>query len=197
MVKFVEMSRAEGKAFLDRFLRETPEQLERLRELAAATGGPRPEELDLTPASLTPLWTWAMPRLRWRSGYTPPPLGEPGGRVPPEALEPEDQLPSWFDAGIPGWARWSADSLWLIDGLARYLGETLIAHVPRAKWVAGHARTKGYMYQNHPVVTGLPTDDSEPMDSVGVIAARELLQLPGPNTLRDTYDAWTTSWGRG
>lgn len=191
VVRFVEMSRPEAEAFLDRFLSETPQQLERLRRLATTTGGPRPEALDLSPGSLTPLWTWAAPRLAFRSGYTPPPLGEPGGRVPLDALEPEGQLPSWFDPVVPGWARWSADSLWLIDGLARYLGETLVTHVPRARWAAGHARTKGYVYQHQPVVTGLPTDDSQPMASVTIIAARVLLPSPGPTTLRDLYDAWT------
>ena len=50
------------------------------------------------------------------------------------------------------------DSLRLIDGLARHLGETRVTQVPGAKWVAAHSRTKGYQYQNHPVVTGLPTD---------------------------------------
>lgn len=191
MVRFVQLTRSEAKAFLDQFLAETPQALDRLRELAASSGGPRAEELDLTAASLDPLWTWAAPRLSWRDGYTPPPPGDPGGRIAPDALEPEDQLPSWFDPVVPGWARWSAASLWLIDGLARYLGETLVAEVPKATWTAGHARAKGYQYENHPVVTGLPADDSEPMASVAIIASRVLLPTPGPSTLRDLYDAWT------
>ena len=83
------------------------------------------------------------------------------------------------------------DSLWLMDGLARYLGETLVTQVPGAKWVAAHSRTKGSVYQNHPDVTGLPTDDSEPMASVSIIASRVLLPTPGPRTLTDLYDAWT------
>jgi hypothetical protein len=173
------------------FISEMPQQLNRLRELCATTGGPRPEQLDLTAPSLGPLWAWAAPRLSWRAGYTPPAPGEPGGRVSPDTLEPDDQLPSWFDPIVPGWARWSASSLWLIDGLARYLGETLITEVPKSRWAAGHSRTKGYMYQNHPVVTGLPADDSEPMDSVAIIASRVLLPTPGPGSLRDLYDAWT------
>ena len=191
MVRFVELSRPEAKAFLDRFQRQTPQQLERLRQLATITGEPQPEQLDLTASSLSPLWTWATPRLSWRSGYAPPTPGEPGGRLPLDVLELEDQLPSWFDPVMPGWARWSVDSLWLMDGLARYLGETLVTQVPGAKWVAAHSRTRGYMYQNHPVVTGLPTDDSEPMASVSIIASRVLLPTPGPRTLTDLYDAWT------
>ena len=63
MVRFVELSRPEAKAFLDRFQRQTPQQLERLRQLATTTGGPQPEQLDLTASSLSPLWTWATPRL--------------------------------------------------------------------------------------------------------------------------------------
>ena len=57
--------------------------------------------------------------------------------------------------------------------------------------MAGHARPKGYLYQNHPVLTGLPSDDSEPMASVAIIASRVLLQTPGPRTLRDLFDVWT------
>lgn len=191
MVRFIELSRPEARAFLDRFTSETPQHLDRLRERAGATGGPPPEQLDLTASSLNRLWTWAAPRFSWRDGYTPPAPGEPGGRVSLDALEPEDQLPSWFDPLVPGWARWSADSLWLIDGLGRYLGQTLVEEIPGAKWVAGHSRTKGYLYQNHPVITGLPADDSQPMASVAIIASRVLLPTPGPSTLRDLYDAWT------
>ena len=191
MVRYMGLSRSEAKSFLARFLGETPQSLARLLELAATTGGPRSKELDLTAASLDPLWTWAAPRLSWREGYSPPAPGEAGGRVALNALEPEDLLPSWFDPVVPGWARWSAGSLWMIDGLARYLGETLVAEVPKAKWVAGHARPKGYVYQNHPVLTGLPSDDSEPMASVAIIASRVLLPTSGPRTLRDLFDAWT------
>lgn len=190
MVRFVELSRSEAKSFLDRFQDETPERLAALRDLTSSTGGPHADQLDLTPASLEPLWSWAAPRLSWREGFTPPPLGEPGGRVSPEELEPEDQLPGWFDPIVPGWARWSAGSLWLVDGLARYLGETLVTQVG-ARWAAGHARTRGYVYQNHPVVTGLRTDAVQPMASVAIIAGRVLQPTPGPRTLRDLYTAWT------
>ena len=127
MVRFVELSRPEAKAFLDRFQRQAPQQL------------------DLTSSSLSPLWTWATPRLSWRSGYAPPTPGEPDGRLPLDVLELEDQLPSWFDPVVPGWARWSVDSLWLMDGPARYLGQRLVTQVPGAKWMAAHSRTKDYV----------------------------------------------------
>ncbi|MFC3689271.1 hypothetical protein [Aquipuribacter hungaricus] len=191
MVRFVALSRPEAAAYLERFLGETPQALARTVELAASLDGPRPGIFDLSAASLDPLWGWAAPLLSWRDGYTPPAPGEPGGRVPLDVLEPEDELPSWFDPVVPGWARWSAESLSLIDGLARYLGETLVREVPTARWVAGHARARGYMYQNHPVVTGLPVDDSEPMASVAVIASRVLLPTPGPRTLGDLFHTWT------
>jgi hypothetical protein len=191
VVEFVRLSRGEAKAFLLRFVSETPERLEQLRELVTVAGGPEADALDLTPASLDPLWRWAAPQLSWRDGYVPPPPGEPGTRVALDGIEPEDLLPSWFDPHVPGWARWSATSLWLIDGIARYLGETLVAQVPRARWAVGHSRTRGYMYQNHPVVTGLPLDEAQPMASVAIIASRVLLPTPGPRTPRDLYDAWT------
>jgi hypothetical protein len=88
--------------------------------------------LDMTPGSLEPLWSWAQPRLSWREGYQPPPRGLPGPRVPLEDLEPIEELPAWFVPDL--WSDFSASSLWLIDGLARYLGECLLDHVPGARW---------------------------------------------------------------
>lgn len=192
MVRFVEMSRPEARAFLERFLAETPGRLQALREQCSSTGGPSAQSLDLTPDSLDPLWSWAAPRLAWRDGYQSPPPGEPGGRVPLDQLEPEDQLPSWFDPVVSGWARWSAESLWLLDGLARYLGETVLASVPGARWTAGHARRRGYAYENHPVLTGLPAEDIAPVWSTAIVAARALQPGPGPASLKALHDVWVT-----
>jgi hypothetical protein len=51
-----------------------------------------------------------------------------------EVLEPLEELPAWFDPALLRWPAFSASSLWLIDGLARYLGECLRDHVPGARW---------------------------------------------------------------
>lgn len=191
MVAFVNMTRAEGKAYLQQFLGENDAALARLHEQAAGSGGPT--TLDLSPASLGPLWDWAVPRASWRDGWVPVPLGEMPGQIYAQDLEPADQLPSWFAFPSVN-ARFSAETLWLLDGLGRYLGQTLVASVPGAKWVAGHNRHKGYMYENHPVVRIGP-QEWEPMHSAGIVLGRALAPWsagPGPASLADLYTAWTT-----
>jgi hypothetical protein len=75
MVEFVGMSRAEAKEDLARFLGEMESGLRRVVDEAATSGGPAAEAWDRTPASLDPVWEWAVPRLSWRPGYQPPGLG--------------------------------------------------------------------------------------------------------------------------
>jgi hypothetical protein len=155
------MSRAEAKEYLARLLDEMDAGLRGVMDEAAASGGPTAEEWDRTPASLAPVWEWAVPRLSWRAGYEPPALGMPGPRIAADQLEPADQLPSWFHhPSAASYAEFSAGTLWLIDGLGRYLGETVLATVPGTSWAAGHSRTKGYMFQNQPVISGLAEEES-------------------------------------
>lgn len=195
MVSFLTMGALEAKAFLASFLETTPQRLKELRQQSSTQGGPPPEVLDLTPASLEPLWSWAHPRLSWREGYQPRPWGQSGPRVPVEGMEPLGELPAWFDPALSRWSAFSASSLWLIDGLARYLGQCLLEHVPGARWEVGKAR-KGYVYQNHPVIVGLPlSDPAQPMWSVSIIAGRALQPSPGPSTLMDLYTVWTNRSG--
>ncbi|GGC05858.1 hypothetical protein [Cellulomonas carbonis] len=186
MVTFVEMSAAEAKAFLEQFLAHGPERLDALRRRLVADGAAREDELDLSAASLEPVWAWAVPRLSWRAGYEPPPLGMPGPRGPAGELEPADELPEWFDARYHDAWRFSAKTLWVVDGVARYLAECLVAAVPGARWVVGRSRSKGYVYQNHPVVTGLPLDDVEPVALVLVAAGKALDGRP--SSLRDLFE---------
>ena len=90
-----------------------------------------------------------------------------------------------------GRAHFSAGTLWLIDGLGRYLGETVIANAPRTRWAAGHARAKGYMFQNQPVVHGL-ADEESPLHTTAIVVARALRADPvrGATSLREVYDTW-------
>ena len=156
MVEFVSMTRAQAAEYLARFLAEMPACEQRLADTTAATGGPSTQSLDHTPASLEPLWEWAAGRFAWRDGYTPPPLGMPGPRIDPADLEPAAQLPSWFHhPSGAGYARFSAQTLWLIDGLGRYLGNTVVRTIAGTRWQAGHARDNGYAFQNQPVIAGL------------------------------------------
>lgn len=192
MVHFRSLTRQEAKAYLSEFCAENPERIDELRRRAASGGGPSPHELDLSPASLEPLWAWARPQLAWREGYRPPVGAEPPRRVSTDELEPPAQLPSWFDPAVPGWSTYSAATLWLIDGLARYFGECLVATVPSARWAVGHARRKGYAYQNHPVVSGLPSGECEPMWVVAVTVQKALTSAADePDALTRLYAVWT------
>ena len=189
MVSFVTMTPPEAKAFLAAFLDQTPQRLADLSEQCALQGGPPPHVLDLSPASLAPLWEWAEPRMSWREGYQPPPLGSSAPRIPREDIEPLDALPDWYDYDRGDWV-FSASTLRLIDGLARYLGECFLHDIPGTRWKVGKNRHKGYVYQNQPVITGLP-DDRQPMAGVSITASRALQSAPGSNTLFYLYTVWT------
>jgi hypothetical protein len=59
----------------------------------------------------------------------------------------------------------------------------------------GKSRRKGYFFQNHPVIVGLPVGDPvEPMWSVSILAGRALQPSPGPSTLMDLYTVWTNRY---
>ena len=184
---FVTMTKAEANSYLDVFLSEMAPSLNRF----ARSVGP---ELTYSPGSLEQVWRVLVPAIAWRAGYVPPALGEPGPRVPEADLEPPQDLPSWFHhPSGAGYARFSAETLWLIDGAARYLGETAIRNIG-GRWASGNARIKNYMYQNQPVLTDLATDPLSPIQTCAVLAARALRQSaePGPQTLAEAYDGWRT-----
>jgi hypothetical protein len=184
---FVSMTRSEAKAYLDRFLDEMGPSLDRF---AASVD----RELTYTQESLERVWNAAAPKLAWRLGYTPPALGQPGPRIASEQLEAPQDLPSWFHhPSGAGYARFSAETLWVIDGAARYLGETFIRNVG-GRWASGDARTEGYVYQNQPVLTDITTDPLSPMQTCAVLVARALRPSPeqGPHGLADVYDVWCT-----
>lgn len=182
---FVDMSRDEARAFLARFLEEMPQRLEWLDAEAAGS-----VELDFSVDSLGALWDWAAPRFSWRRGYAPPPLGMPGPQIDPAELEPAEELPSWFHhTSSAGYAELSSESLWLLDALGRYLGETVIRNNSGTAWKAAHSRRAGYMFQNQPVIDGLD-DDFNPVHACAGLARRALQPTPagGPKTLLDLYD---------
>lgn len=190
VVEFVRMTRAQAREYLTRFLAEMPASQLRLADTAAATGGPTAQAHDHTAESLGPLWQWAATRLAWRPGYTPPPLGMPGPRIDPSDLEPPEQLPSWFHhPSGAGYAQFSADTLWLLDGLGRHLGNTVVHTIPGARWEAGHARAQGYALQNQPVIAGLG-DEIMTIEVCAALAAKAL--TGGQRTLRDAYDNWAS-----
>ncbi len=182
---FVAMTRSNAKAFFDVFLSEMEPALSRF----ASTIGC---ELTYAADSLEQVWEAVVPKLAWRSGYTPPDVGQPGPRIAPEQLEPPQDLPSWFHhPSAAGYARFSAETLWLIDGAARYFGETFIRNVG-GRWASGDAETEGYMFQNQPVIARITAEPVSPIQTCAVLVARALKPSAqqGPHILADVYDHW-------
>lgn len=183
--EFVSMTRSEATAYLDRFLDEMEPSLDRFARSVDC-------ELTFLPGSLEQVWNAVVPKLAWRAGYTPPVLGQPGPRICEEELEPAKDLPSWFHhPSGAGYARFSAETLWLIDGAARYLGKTVIRSLG-GSWAPGDARTAGYMFQNQPVIVGIVDKPVSPTQTLAVLVARALRdgREQGPRTLVDVYDNW-------
>lgn len=182
---FLAMTKAEASIYLDRFLGEMGPCLDRL----AATVGC---ELNPRKGSLSLLWSRVVPALAWRAGYTPPSIGHPGPPIDAEAIEPPEILPSWFHhPSGAGYARFSMETLWLIDGAARYLGEMVVSNLG-GRWVSGEGDVDGYLFQNQPVVAGVTPEPVSPMQTCAVLVSRALKQgtEPGPQTLVDVYEAW-------
>lgn len=185
---FTAMNRPEATSYLSHFLTDQQGSLTRLASEIEL-------ELAFSPNSLEPVWDAIVPKLAWRAGYKPPALGEPGPRVDGRQLEAPEVMPTWFHhPSGPGYARFSADTLWLIDGTGRYLGEVLV-RTSDGRWETGHARSKGYMLQNQPVIAGAGAAPISPFQTCAVLAARALRQGPeqGPRTLIDAYNAIRTS----
>lgn len=191
MADFINFDRARARAYLAEFINEMEPCLDRLRSRSESTGGPSAAELDLSPASLDPLWDWARTGFAWREGYEPPAhTGLPGPRI--EAIEPLEELPSWFqDPGLHSDARFSFDTVWLIDGLGRYLGETAVRHLDGFSWRVGHSRVKHYQFENQPVIAG-PPDEVQPFNLMSG-AANWVLNPARPveaPTLAETFERW-------
>lgn len=107
-LEFAEVSRPEAEAFLADLVARAPERAEALRAEVAATGG---HELDYSPASLVPLWTWVLRRVR------------PPGRWRRRRAD-----------AAPIRTRLDAGDLELAERIAAYAGEVVRRAVPGAGW---------------------------------------------------------------
>jgi hypothetical protein len=192
MTGFASMTRAQAKDYLRQFLAEAPESLARLDVLLRAAGV-APVSGDLSPESLDRAWAGARTVLAWAPGYVPPPLGAPSPPPDRTAPGPPAMLPSWFaHEPHPSYAQFSADTLWVIDGLARHLAEVVLARVPGTAWAAGHSTRKGYLHEGAPVVTGLGAE-LNPRWTVSTVVGHELrggAPQGAPSTIRGLYETW-------
>ena len=188
---WIDLSREEAEAYLEQFLREQPERLEQLVRLSESSGGPRPELLDYSPQSLVPLWRWARQRLSWNAAYEPPAvIGDPPRHVPVrEDLPPPGEVPSWAGAHPREFARFSAETLWLIDMITRYFAEVLRRANPDACWQVAHSRISGEVNENQPVLKWA-AGNVNPRSILVVIASRELWAMADPDgeELKGAFD---------
>src|SRR4051812_46849925 len=106
---FVAMTGSQAEDYLLGFLDEMASCLDRFRSSIQV-------ELTFSPESLATVWNALLPHLAWREGWAPPEDGRPGIPIPDDAMESAERLPSWFHhpSGV-GYARFSVQTLWLID----------------------------------------------------------------------------------
>lgn len=166
-----ELSRAEAQAYLDTFVAETPQRRAALRDLVRRGGEFDASELDESPESLTPLWAWARRRFAYHPEYDWTALRP--RRLGAEDLPPLTELPSWVGGDIRDSARFTPDTLWLIDMVTRELAVVLQRMNPQAEWRVGHRRRPGYVDQNKPVLAW-GDDDLNPLRKVQVLVAKEI-----------------------
>lgn len=196
MRNYFEMTRAEADDYLAVFLTEMPASRRRLADTLAQHGADPGLADEFTPASLDPIWNALTPLFAWQDLYLPPdPMTQPSAVAPLEGLGDLTELPSWFtDKGGYGLEHFSPRTLWLIDGIARHLGNVLVEHDNFA-WAVGHGPQRGnahYAYQNQPIVLGKGHgNDWSTLMSSAVLISRELDgRSLSDAPLKDMYEAW-------
>lgn len=174
MVVFAELSAEAARTHLRRFIDELPASFRQLIDLARAGDGPDAAVFDYSEESLDPIWKWALSRVRRRQGE---PLASGGAW-------PGTDLPSWVEDRVPFWGQFDDRTLWVVDSVGRYLGETLVRTVPGAHWAVGQAPRRNYVYRNHPVVVAPHRPNSmEPLHAVGNLVYRYLDGDEGPDLM--------------
>jgi hypothetical protein len=136
LVDFSELPIADAESYRRRYLEEQPERLRRFGRLVASTGGPAEEELDLSADSFDGVGRWLVELCRGRYGVlTGSPFMLPVAEWRRQFPGEPDGLPPWC---APGAERAPSPLppmlLWIVDGLAAYLGECLIGEVEGLHW---------------------------------------------------------------
>lgn len=186
---FHTLSRREAQSYLDQFLAEMPAGAARLAETLQDQGADSALVSDFAPSSLSNVWVAVAPLFSWQDLYqpaNPPERWSPA--APVEGLGDLSALPSWFTTSTGyGLEHFSPHTLWLIDGVARHLGNVL-AHTNGWVWKVGSGRS-GDVFHNQPVIAG-PLNEHSPLMSTAVIVSRHLKGGEGRDTLLETYENW-------
>lgn len=175
-IDFHELTKDRAQDLMDRWLADEPARLAWLADRVAAAKGRLVDRadvvLDLSPDSLVPLWRRVRKQLRWRS--------------PGEMFDPA-RLPVWANSS-PGYnhSRFSDDTLWLVDAVARYWA-TVLSRATGDRWILGRSRVPGYVDQNMPI---LEKYDGSPVVPMVVNASIDLKhdRRAGDHELRRLFD---------
>lgn len=186
---FHALSRREAQSYLDQFLAEMPGSAARLAVTLGEQATDPALVHDFDPSSLNKVWDAIAPLVAWQDLYQP---ASPPERLSPVApvdgLGDPNALPSWFTSSTGyGLEHFSPRTLWIIDGVARHLGNVL-AHTDGWVWKVGRGRS-GYVFKNQPVIVG-PLNEHSPVMSMAVIMGRHLKGSEGSEPLLETYENW-------
>lgn len=189
MPSFPSLSRREAQAYLDEYLTEMPPSATRLAHTLEEQAVDSSLASNFSPSSLNSLWQAVAPLVAWQDLYQPASPPERWSPIAPlEGLGDLSALPSWFTTTtVYGLEHFSPPTLWIIDGVARHLGNVLM-HTEGWVWKVGRGRS-GYIFQNQPVIAG-PLNEHSPLMSMAVIVSRHLKGEEGPGTLLATYENW-------
>jgi len=134
---FDEMKKREAQRHLDWYVSEIPIRLELLKSLYARSGK-NPKELDLSPESLIPLWSWFMPTVQ---------TVQLSKR---EFEKMRAQYPEWIWDELANWEV-HVKSLNIAMDIGIYFGEVMIAKYPKMKW-GFVEKPKSYIDLNKPTI---------------------------------------------
>lgn len=194
---FQQLPRAEAEAYLARFVAELPASRERLAGTLASAGADPGLAHSTRPEALDQIWSTAVDHwpMRWQDDYVHPPnTATPTvNKGTLEALGPLHLLPSWFVHDRIHALRFHQDTLWVIDVLARHVGQTLVASRPSLRWAPGPARPANNIDRGCPVV-GNTVTWVNPLRAVQGLVHRLITggnSYGAPPTLRECYARWT------
>lgn len=193
---FYDMTRAQRRAYLAQFLLEMPASAERLARVLEQVDADPGLARQTSPDSLGPIWAAILGSvpLTWSADYIPrvPPEWKPVRKATLEAWGDLTQLPSWAPRERLHYLYFSPDTLWIIDMLARHMGQVFLANWPGLGWMAGPANPSSNLDRNQPVI-GRRTTWFNPIRPVSILVARQISGEPivdQPADLRELYERW-------
>lgn len=118
---FDKLTKRNAKAFFELYMAGKDGAIKALKQLSAATGGPKENEFDYSKDMLPPLWDWAKNKIKKRDT----PLID----VPYIWHKPLiANNPHCHDAML------SLETLGIVDGIGYYIGDVIIKHMPDMAW---------------------------------------------------------------